>query len=592
MNPVCTLSSRRYRPLPHTGIELVALSLFHLARAEEEGGRKEVRGRAWTEEEEAAAEEKEYAHMVPSTSGSATRGSDHGDVSSASHENTLWLDAWHDPVAGLKVASAQCVLLADLGAKQDSNLIVADASRRLKVWQGLNICADLKLLDSPTAICSFYPDSATPRVPSVAVAAGAFIYIYRNLKPYYKFTMPIREVHVREETAWRRFIKDEMDGDTLVHELSKLRDEGVRVSYTTTDLLTVRDRAQRTEMLAKLKTVPRPFQMHSVATCLTSINKTVEGDEYAQSVLLVGCEGGSVLIMDSSGTAIQRTIDVPSTPVMMSVSGVLEVEYRVTFSGRNGKMYARSHTSLLMRTYMCKACTCTWCWIPVLRGILLLSWLWPYLVLHSDAHMIMAINTYEYDLTCMHASFVQIFNQEWRAGQDGHRAGVASLRSCAPSAFALRRLYEQRCQLVPTKWQEEFLHLPAVAYRRHGGAAQVQQQTQRGNHRATKWRDPTVQWENAHRYLQTECASERAPIRSIRTRGCGARCDKRPWGSAHQNTSKESLARCRWSIAVIVVAGAGRSAEGSSKDEVVCRADTARAGAGDRYAHRISAGPV
>ena len=183
--------------------------------------------------------------MMASTSGSG-RENGNGDTSSTAEESTLWLDAWHDPVAGLKVASGQCVLLADLGAKQDSNLIVADASRRLKVWQGLNICADLKLLDSPTALCSFYPDSATPRVPSVAVAAGAFIYIYRNLKPYYKFTMPIREVHVREETAWRRFIKEEIDGDTLVHELGKLRDEGVRVSYTTTDLLTTaRDRVQR-----------------------------------------------------------------------------------------------------------------------------------------------------------------------------------------------------------------------------------------------------------------------------------------------------------------------------------------------------------
>lgn len=278
--------------------------------------------------------------MPPASGGGSGNDSASGNATGSGDDTaTLWLDAWHDPVAGLKVPSAQCVLLADLGAKQDSNLIVADASRRLKVWQGLQICADLKLLDKPTALCSFYPDSVTPRVPSVAVAAGAFIYIYRNLKPYYKFTMPIREVHVREETAWRRFIKDETDGDTLVRELGNLRDEGVRVSYTTTDLLTVRDGPQRTQVLAKLKTIPRPFQMHSVATCLTSINKSVEGDEYAQSVLLVGCEGGSVLIMDSSGTAVQRTIDVPSTPVMMTVSGVLEVEYRVSFSGRDGKMY-------------------------------------------------------------------------------------------------------------------------------------------------------------------------------------------------------------------------------------------------------------
>ena len=275
--------------------------------------------------------------------GAAGPGAGAGAGPGAGEEESMWLHAFYDPVAGLKVAGSQCVLLADLGAKQDTNLIVADSSRRLKVWQGLQLFADLKLLDAPTAICSFYPDAVTPRIPSIAVAAGAFIYIYRNLKPYYKFTMPVREVHIKEETAWRRFIKGEVDGDALVRELFRLRDdEGVRVSYTTTDVLGMRSREKRQQALGRLREVPRPYQMFAVATCLISINKTVEGDDYAQSVLIVGCEGGTVLIMDGSGTAIQRSIDVPSTPVMMTVSGVLEVEYRITFSGRNGKMCVRA----------------------------------------------------------------------------------------------------------------------------------------------------------------------------------------------------------------------------------------------------------
>lgn len=46
------------------------------------------------------------------------------------------------------------------------------------------------LLDAPVALAAFYPDSWTPRIPSIAVAAGSFVFVYRNLRPYMKFTLP------------------------------------------------------------------------------------------------------------------------------------------------------------------------------------------------------------------------------------------------------------------------------------------------------------------------------------------------------------------------------------------------------------------
>jgi hypothetical protein len=46
------------------------------------------------------------------------------------------------------------------------------------------------LLDVPVAMCAFYPDQLTPRIPSIAVAAGSFVFVYRNLRPYMKFTLP------------------------------------------------------------------------------------------------------------------------------------------------------------------------------------------------------------------------------------------------------------------------------------------------------------------------------------------------------------------------------------------------------------------
>ena len=50
------------------------------------------------------------------------------------------------------------------------------------------------LLDLPTGVCTFYMDTTDPRTPAVAVASGAFVYIYKNLRPYFKFTLPLLEV--------------------------------------------------------------------------------------------------------------------------------------------------------------------------------------------------------------------------------------------------------------------------------------------------------------------------------------------------------------------------------------------------------------
>ena len=46
------------------------------------------------------------------------------------------------------------------------------------------------LLDVPVALVAFYSDLASPRIPSIAISAGSFVFVYRNLRPYMKFTLP------------------------------------------------------------------------------------------------------------------------------------------------------------------------------------------------------------------------------------------------------------------------------------------------------------------------------------------------------------------------------------------------------------------
>ena len=37
-------------------------------------------------------------------------------------------------------------------------------------------------------------DTTDPRTPAVAVSCGSFVYVFKNLRPYFKFTLPLLEV--------------------------------------------------------------------------------------------------------------------------------------------------------------------------------------------------------------------------------------------------------------------------------------------------------------------------------------------------------------------------------------------------------------
>lgn len=58
------------------------------------------------------------------------------------------------------------------------------------------------LLDTPCAITSFYADAQHPRIPALAVAVGPNVFIYRNLRPYFKFTLPLDVVSDVERAIW------------------------------------------------------------------------------------------------------------------------------------------------------------------------------------------------------------------------------------------------------------------------------------------------------------------------------------------------------------------------------------------------------
>lgn len=256
-------------------------------------------------------------------------------VPHAEDPDSPWLHAWHDPVASVKTYN-QCMWFTDLDGSGESSLLVGTLDKRLKVYKGTAMVSDVLLQDVPVAVCAFYTDTNTPRTPAVAVATGSNVYVYRNLRPYFKFALPPVTIHATETSVWADVSAGTIDATKAVELLSAARDQGVQLSYTSRDLLSLDDAGARADYVAAHRGVA--LKQQTVVTCMDSICKSLEGDQ-AVSSLVIGTENREVLILNTAGSATAVRVQLPSVPVFMSVSGTFDVEYRIVVACRNNNVY-------------------------------------------------------------------------------------------------------------------------------------------------------------------------------------------------------------------------------------------------------------
>jgi Bardet-Biedl syndrome 1 protein len=99
--------------------------------------------------------------------------------------------------------------LADVFGDGDCKLVCAHYSTnkselKLKVFKGASLIKESNLVDTPTALISLFMDNLQPRVPAIAVASGSSIYIYKNLRPSFQFTLPPIDVNDVERDIWAK----------------------------------------------------------------------------------------------------------------------------------------------------------------------------------------------------------------------------------------------------------------------------------------------------------------------------------------------------------------------------------------------------
>jgi Bardet-Biedl syndrome 1 protein len=259
-----------------------------------------------------------------------------------------WLDAWHDPVAGMTCFSS-FMCLADLHADGDHRLIMVDMKRRIRIYKGTYIQWEQKLLDTPCAVQCFYHEVAVPPIPTLAVASGHQVYIYRFMRPYLKFTLPAVEVDRVEAEIWADLRKEGIDVKAASERLTALREKGTQLSNQSVDFLALEDAEKdspgsQTEFVKK--TMNQLLQQQTSITCMEVLKQNMD-EPTAVSMLVLGTENKMVYVLDKSALTIEMKVELDAVPTMMSILGLYEVEYRITVACRDGNIYTIKNGQVL-----------------------------------------------------------------------------------------------------------------------------------------------------------------------------------------------------------------------------------------------------
>ncbi|XP_064407943.1 Bardet-Biedl syndrome 1 protein isoform X3 [Latimeria chalumnae] len=207
---------------------------------------------------------------------------------------------------------------------------------KLKVYKGTNLLSENTLLDLPTGVAIFLMDQNEPLTPAIAVASGPYIYIYKNLRPYFKFTLPALEVNPLEQEVWSQVKEDKIDPVTLKEMLEGIRDKA-DIPLSVRSLRFLMLDMQETEAFVNLHK-HQPIKRQTIITCMSTLKKNM-ADEDAVSCLVIGTESMDIFILDPEAFTILAKMSLPSAPAFLDVTGQFDVEFRITVACRNGNIY-------------------------------------------------------------------------------------------------------------------------------------------------------------------------------------------------------------------------------------------------------------
>lgn len=169
-----------------------------------------------------------------------------------------------------------------------------------------------------------------------------FLFFFCYCLVNFQWTCPPVDISVAETEIWSDLKIDLIDTNTAVQRLSTARDNGVVLSARSMDLLSLEgdgDLQACVDYVERVKSAPNVQQ--TLITCMDVLKKDSEEPD-AVSLIVVGTESGHVYILPqdpSNSNFLCKLKLVTSCPVMFSVSGMFDVDWRIVVASRDGKLH-------------------------------------------------------------------------------------------------------------------------------------------------------------------------------------------------------------------------------------------------------------
>jgi len=250
------------------------------------------------------------------------------------------LSAHHDPLAAV-VCLSQHVVLADVNNDGESKLVIGhindgQSGFKLKLFSKTSLVQSPSLLALPSAVVDFKISNG---ITAIAVASMNNIFIYKSMKPYFKYTLPTMDLNQVEKEAWIQSRDDKFDPDMLYDILSNLNSENSSVPLSQrskTFLKIPRGSDESLQFLEKHKN--SALTRHSSIVAMASMKKNIN-DENGLSILIVATEEKELLFLDVEAFTILKKIQLPSVAVFIGTNGLFDVEFQISIISRDGHCY-------------------------------------------------------------------------------------------------------------------------------------------------------------------------------------------------------------------------------------------------------------
>ncbi|KAK0161845.1 hypothetical protein PV327_008253 [Microctonus hyperodae] len=240
--------------------------------------------------------------------------------------SSRWLEAVWEPSTRMKTLSGGLDMV-DVSGNGDAKLIVVDLgfdkadSAKIRVFSGGDQVSEHNLTGPACGVVGFYTENGNSRSAVVAVALGANVFIYKNMKPHFKYCLPYLDAHPKEREIWHKAgLEPELHAQRLHDDLELLLKElgAAFISPRTLKFLSL-DEHHRIEFAEQYRRLP--LTRLNAVTTIGLIRKDTWNDP-ACSCLIIGTESGEILILDPRSFALVDKHHLGWAPVAISTTGL------------------------------------------------------------------------------------------------------------------------------------------------------------------------------------------------------------------------------------------------------------------------------